>query len=129
MANMRTTPRADQAAVIRRCAEKYGLTVTAKIKQDFNGRTRQWDGKAIDANITVETRFTPGDRQAYMLAEGRCLEILRMFRQVRGGSTWGTTSDGVGGHAGLAEGRCRINKSGIEISMARLFAQEATNAR
>jgi hypothetical protein len=121
--NMRTIGAADQAAVIRRVAETYGLTVTAKIILDYNGKTGEWDGKAIDAHVTVETSFTPGDAQAYMLAEGRCNEVLRMFRQVRTGSTWGTDSGSVGGASGLAEGHCRMNKSGIEIRMARQFAQ------
>jgi hypothetical protein len=121
--NMRTIGAADQAAVIRKVAAEYGLTVTAKISCDYNAATGQMDGRAIDAHITVETRFEPGDAQAYRLAEGRCLEVLRLFRQVRGGTTWGTDSGSVGGHAGLTEGRCRMNKSGVEIRMARQFVQ------
>lgn len=118
----RTLPAAAQAAAIRKVAETYGLTLTANITRDYNAATGEWDGKAIDATITAEAAFTPGDKTAYMLALSRANEILRYFKMVRPGSTWGTTSDGVGGAAGLSGGYCRLNLSGAEIRLARQFA-------
>lgn len=121
MPNMRTLPPAAQAAAIMRVADEFGITVTAALTLDYNGATGEFDGKPIDATVTAETSFAPGDAAAYRLAEGRCNEVLRMFRQVRPGTTWGTDSGSVGGAAGLAEGRCRLNMSGVELRVARHF--------
>jgi hypothetical protein len=118
----RTLPAAAQAAAIRKVATTYGLALTANITRDYNAATGEWDGKAIDATITAEATFKPGDKTAYMLAESRCNEVLRYFKMVRPGTRWGTTSDGVGGADGLAEGVCRLHLSGAEMRLARQFA-------
>lgn len=110
--------------VIRRAAANSGLTVTAKLTRDFNGKTREWDGRVIDATVTVEAWFAPGDAAAYVTAERACNELLARFRMIRPGSTWGTDSASVGGHAGLTGGYCRLNKSGVEVRLARQFAAE-----
>lgn len=112
------------AGEIRADAAKDGLTVTAKLTRDFNGQTGEWDGRVIDATVTAETWFTPGDVAAYITAERACNSLLARFRMIRPGSTWGTDSASVGGHAGLTGGYCRMSKSGVEIRLARQFATE-----
>jgi hypothetical protein len=110
-----------QADEIRSTATNHGLAVTVSLSRDYNPATGWWDGKIIDATVTAETTFTPGDTGAYVKAERNCNEILRLFRMIRPGSTWGTDSGSVGGHAGLTGGFCRMSKSGVEIRLARQF--------
>jgi hypothetical protein len=117
-----TTKAAQQAAEIRKTAETGGIRITADLTHDWNPETREWDGKVIDATVTVEVSFTPGDTAAYCTAERACNDILGQFRMIRPGSVWGTDSASVGGHAGLTGGYCRLNKSGVEIRLARQFA-------
>jgi hypothetical protein len=121
MTATKTTAR-DQATEIRNAATAKGLRVSVKVTRDWNRATGEWDGKVIDATVTVETAFTPGDTAAYITAERDCNDILRMFRMTRPGSVWGTDSASVGGHAGLTGGYCRMNKSGVELRLARRFA-------
>jgi len=120
---------AASAAEIKAEAAKYGLTVTAKLTQDFNPATREWDGKVIDATVTVEGTFTPGDAQAYIVAEANANTVLGMVRMVRPGTVWGTDSASVGGHTGMTSGHVRMNKSGAEIAVARHLAQVSPSAR
>ena len=106
---MTTTTAADyraRAQAIRAIANDAHVAVTAS-----------QDGQVV----TVLTRFPAGDRNAYMMAEAACHEVLAEFAQVRGGSLWGTTSDSVGGASGLAGGYCRLNKSGVERRLAWQF--------
>lgn len=114
----------DRAREIRADAERKGLRLTAKVSRDWNRATGEWDGKAIDATVTAETTFTPGDVAAYVRAERDCNEVLSRFRMIRPGTTWGTDSASVGGHAGLTGGYCRMSKSGVEIRLARQFPEE-----
>lgn len=110
------------AGEIRRLAKEDGLTVTAALTRDYNRATREWDGPVIGAVVTVEKWFTPGDLGAYIAAERACNALLARFRMIRPGTVWGTDSGSVGGHAGLTEGHCRMNKSGVEYRLARQFA-------
>jgi hypothetical protein len=116
------------AGEIRRAAKKNGLTVTAKLTHDWNRATREFDGRVIDAAVTAEVYFTPGDVGAYIAAERACNALLSRFRMIRPGSVWGTDSGSVGGHAGLTGGHCRMSKSGVEIRLARQFAAEKRQA-
>lgn len=113
---------AARAAEIKAEAAKYGLTVSAVLSRDFNPATGEMDGKAIDATVTVEGTFTPGDRRAYLAAEAIANTVLRMIPMVRPGSVWGTDSASVGGPAGITGGYVRMNKSGAEIAVARHLA-------
>lgn len=119
-------PAAEAAGEVREAAAKAGLTVTAKLTRDYNGGTREWDGRVIDATVTAEAWFTPGDVAAYVSAERACNDLLSRFRMTRPGTTWGTDSASVGGHAGLTGGYCRMSKSGVELRLARQFAEEGT---
>jgi len=71
--------------------------------------------------VTAERYFTPGDVPAYVDAEADCLHLLARCPS-RGGSTWGTTSDGVGGAIGMANGYCRVNTSGVSKRLVRALA-------
>jgi hypothetical protein len=63
--------------------------------------------------IEVETSFTPGDANAYMAAESAATALLRVVPRVTYGTTWGSTSDGVGGHAALTSGQFYLAVSGV----------------
>lgn len=92
------------AAEIRAAAVELGVTVSAR-----------------GSVVTAVLDFPVGDRAAYAAAEDACLDIIARF-PASGGSTWGTTSDGVGGLAAIKSGRCRINVSGVPLRLARQFA-------
>jgi len=77
---------------------------------------------AGDGIITAYGSFPANDVEAYRRMESAALEVLRLFRQTRQGTTWGTTSDGVGGQVGLQGGYVRINKSGIDKRLAARFS-------
>jgi|SRR5215469_15172605 len=74
-----------------------------------------------DGIVTVYGSFPAGDKEAYATMEMDAYTILRMFRQVRSGSTWGTDSGSVGGQVGLDGGYVRMNKSGCEKRLAARF--------
>lgn len=61
--------------------------------------------------VTINTVFTAGDREAYVKADMVAGDVLSLV-PAGCGSVWGTTSDGVGGYAGLQGGYYRLNKSG-----------------
>lgn len=61
--------------------------------------------------VTISTVFTKGDREAYVTADMTAGDVLSLV-PARGGSVWGTTSDGVGGYCGRENGYYRLNKSG-----------------
>lgn len=63
--------------------------------------------------VTVSTTFSPGDTQAYIMADSDAHALISDVPVVTYGSTWGTTSDGVGGHAGMMGGYVRLSKSGV----------------
>jgi hypothetical protein len=71
---------AQAAAGIRALARQAGLTVTAALERDYNSRTGEWDGKVLDATVTAETTFTPGDSRAYLAALAACNTVLAEFR-------------------------------------------------
>ncbi len=102
-------------------ASEYGLRVTATLTRDWNPRTGEFDGKVLDATVTAEGTFEPRDTAAYLRMLRGCERVLALFPSVRPGSTWGTDSASVGGHAGLAGGYCRLSKSGVGIRSARRF--------
>jgi hypothetical protein len=96
----------DRAAEIRARAARCHLRVTA----------------SKEGIITVSGNFKPGDRTAYVAMESNAHDILRMFRQIRAGSVWGTDSGSAGGAVGLEKGKFVLNKSGVEKRLAARFA-------
>lgn len=107
---------------ITRVTDEYELRVTATITRDWNPRTGEFDGKVIDATVTVDGTFERDDTAAYLRALRGCQQVLALCPSVRSGSTWGTDSGSVGGHAGLRGGFCMLSKSGVGIRLARRFA-------
>lgn len=63
--------------------------------------------------VTVHKAFGANDAHAYIAAETDAYSILHHAPMLYPGTTWGTTSDGVGGHAGLTGGYFRLSKSGV----------------
>jgi hypothetical protein len=109
-----TAPRtnADAAALatrIRQLAATLGATVTA----------------IPSGVVTVRADFTPGDLAGYVSAEDACATVIAQVPQTGPGSTWGTTSDTVGGYAAVRTGVCRIKMSGVPRRLARQLAAGA----
>jgi hypothetical protein len=100
-----TTKSATQAAEFLAAAKTYGFTVTAK-------------NMGTDAIVTIEARFEPGDAVAYCRFDSDHYRVLSLAPVVTYGSTWGTDSASVGGHAGLTGGYYRMNKSGVSKRFA-----------
>jgi len=64
-----------------------------------------------DSIVTIQKTFPKGSATEYTAADSIAGYLLSLA-PLRGGSVWGTTSDGVGGYAGLNGGYYRLNKSG-----------------
>jgi hypothetical protein len=73
--------------------------------------------------VTVEGTFTPGDRDAYVKADGTVWAILATLPMSHPGTVWGTDGASVGGHAGLTFGTYRLSKSGIGIRYGEAVAR------
>lgn len=74
--------------------------------------------------VTISTTFTPGDNDAYIDADGEAYPLLSDLPRTRPGSTWGTTSDGVGGAVGRDNGYYRLNVSGVDKRVLKALAIE-----
>lgn len=77
--------------------------------------------------ISLAKRFTPGDNAAYAEAESATSVVYDV--PARGGSTWGTTGDGIGGMVAVNNGRMVINRTGCSkrflAALAKLVAASA----
>ena len=63
--------------------------------------------------LTVSTKFTPADRDAYVEADCVAGSLLARAPMLYPGTVWGTDGASVGGHAGLTGGYYRLSKSGV----------------
>jgi hypothetical protein len=63
--------------------------------------------------VELTARFTPGDAQAYAMAESKVLGHLQAVPTTSAGSVWGDTSDGVGGALAVGKGSLSIKASGV----------------
>lgn len=93
-----TTPKPSPAHVAKMVVDKakeYGFNVTVS-----------------GSVMTVYKRFSPGDKQAFTIAESEAGSLLSMVKMVEPGSTWGTDGGSVGGHVGLTGGYMQMHKSG-----------------
>ena len=63
--------------------------------------------------VTIALSFEPGDRDAYVAADGVAWSVLSAAPMLYPGTTWGTDGASVGGHAGLTGGYYRLSKSGV----------------
>jgi len=68
--------------------------------------------------ISLTKVFAPDDTDAYIDAENAAQFLLAEVPKVAYGSTWGSTSDGVGGHAALTTGFFILNASGVSKRFA-----------
>lgn len=73
--------------------------------------------------VEIVRTFTPGDRAAYVDADVAAYGVLCYVPRTSAGCTWGTTSDGVGGHAGMVGGYYRLAKSGVSATFAKALAK------
>lgn len=82
-----------------------------------------WARRARAAGFTVRTScagvvaelactFPAGDHNAYLTALTAAQALLAEVPVTSPGTTWGSTSDGVGGHAALHSGLFELLKSG-----------------
>ena len=72
--------------------------------------------------VSITRGFNPGDRDAYVQADIEAAQVMRLVPCSYPGTTWGTTSDGVGGHAGLNNGHYDLMKSGVQATFAKALA-------
>lgn len=63
--------------------------------------------------VALSATFTPGDATAYAMAESKVLGHLDSAPATSAGSTWGDTSDGVGGALAVNRGSLTIKRSGV----------------
>ena len=64
-----------------------------------------------DSVVRITKSFTPGDSEAFSIADFQAPALLSMV-PLKGGSVWGTDGGSVGGHSGLTRGRYELAKSG-----------------
>lgn len=69
--------------------------------------------------IEVSRTFEAGNSAEYIKTEGAAFALLRDVPRSYPGSTWGSTSDGVGGHAALTSGRFHLCVSGVSATFAK----------
>lgn len=68
--------------------------------------------------IALTGKFPPGDADAYTRMESKMLGHLRAAPITGAGSTWGDTSNGVGGAIALERGTMTIKVSGVSKRFA-----------
>jgi len=90
-------------------AYRDGLTVLVR---DYSTR----GGEYV---IEVSRSFDPSDVEQYRQAERDTWNALSLVPVTKPGSTWGSTSDNVGGHAALMNGRMYLCKSGVSVRFAK----------
>lgn len=64
-----------------------------------------------DSVVAISKNFAPGDMKAYVEADMMAYGILAHV-PLKGGSVWGSTSDGIGGIVAAKNGHYVLNKSG-----------------
>lgn len=69
--------------------------------------------------VELTRTFEPGNSAEYVKTEGAAFALLRDVPRSYPGSTWGSTSDGVGGHAALASGNFHLCVSGVSATFAK----------
>lgn len=115
---MTTTTTTNAAEFLSRATE-LGFSVRS---ENVNARA---GGKALADSWLVEltTTFDAGDAAAYVGTEIEALRLLGDVPRPYAGTTWGSTSDGVGGHAALSSGSFRLCSSGVSASFAKALAK------
>ena len=108
------------------------MTAPAKIANEIldAAAARGW-------NIFVERNeifravktFTPGDLDEYREADFEWFSFLSKLPRTRPGSTWGTTSDGIGGYVGHKNGRYEINMSGGDKRILKAIVKELASRK
>jgi len=105
--------------------QKTKMSASAKTALEFvlAAKAAGYDVKvAGDSVVRIVTRFSPGDVDAYVKADREAYWLISSLPG-RGGSIWGTTGDGVGGHVGLTRGYYEIAKSGVTDRVWRELAK------
>jgi hypothetical protein len=90
------------------------MTTPAIIATNIVNKAKEYGFKiaASGCVITVHKNFTPGDNSAYCKAESEAYELVGMVKRTEPGSTWGGTSDGIGGMIAIQNGSMILHKSG-----------------
>lgn len=68
--------------------------------------------------LTLSREFEAGDRDAYVATECAAFSLICEAPTVGPGSTWGSTSDGIGGHVALSSGSFTLKRSGVSKNFA-----------
>lgn len=97
-------------------AEGAAFAVEAR-NRGFGVRVKDYGGTG-GVVLELSTTFAPGDANDYVTIENIAWALLSGVPRVAYGSTWGSTSDGVGGHAALVSGRFVLATSGVSKRFA-----------
>lgn len=106
-------------------------TTPTEIAKNFAARAkaRGFEVEISDRGVvTISLDFAPNDRSAYVAADMDAYPLLMLLPQTSPGSVWGTTSDGIGGHAGLTGGYYRLSKSGVSKRVISALRQHGGHA-
>jgi hypothetical protein len=93
--------------------ETYGKTKNDGYRWAHEAKQMGFKASGHDGVVSLGKRFEPGDSKEYMVAESGAMSLLSCAPTVTYGSTWGSDSGSVGGHAALTSGDFHMNKSGI----------------
>lgn len=74
-----------------------------------------WQVEVRGSILTISKKFTPGNMEQYVDADGEYYFILEHLKSTSPGSIWGTTSDGIGGLSAINSGCYVANKSGGSV--------------
>lgn len=97
---------AEQAAAIREACRSLGWTYTVR-----------------NSILTIYTRFTPGDSNAFSRCDSEAYSIVGLLRRTSPGSDWGTDGGSIGGMTGLNGGYYKLNRSGGSKRVLSLLAK------
>lgn len=91
----------------------YAKTKAAGAEWAKKARESGWSVSGGGGVLTISRTFTPGDRAAYVDADMDACSIMSGVPVVGPGSTWGSTSDGIGGCVAIDRGVYTLKRSGV----------------
>lgn len=90
------------------------MSKSQEIAQDIKNTADRlgWNLHPSGCVLKITKKFTPGDMDAFVQADGEYFSILGQIPQTQPGSVWGTDGGGVGGYSAHKNGFMVMHKSG-----------------
>lgn len=82
-----------------------------KLCNDYGWTVKHRDSESTV--VTIEKRFTLGNLDEFVIADGEYYHIIGILPQTSNGSWWGTDGGGVGAISAHKNGHFVYNRSGI----------------